>query len=81
MALLNFIAIDLQRYGIVPQTEAEVAAAMQQTSGNADDSLTSRGQAVAGAPGSEVYTLGQPSHATQLQILLKTQDSGNHHRI
>jgi hypothetical protein len=42
-----------------------MAAAMQQAGGNAGDSSTSQGQAVAGAQDSHVHTMGQPSHATQ----------------
>jgi hypothetical protein len=44
-----------------------MAAAMQQAGGNAGDSSTSQGQAMAGAQGSQVHTTGQTSHATLLQ--------------
>ncbi|KAJ8591141.1 WD40 repeat-like protein [Rhizopogon salebrosus TDB-379] len=60
-------ARDEDRYAIAPPTEAEVAEAMQQPGGNAGNSSTSQGQAVAGAQGSPVHTTGQTAHATQLQ--------------
>ncbi|KAJ8586304.1 WD40 repeat-like protein [Rhizopogon salebrosus TDB-379] len=59
-------ARDEDRYGTVPPTEAEMTAAMQQVGGNAGDSSTSQGQAVAGAQGSQVHMTAQTSHATQL---------------
>ncbi|OAX39341.1 hypothetical protein K503DRAFT_94555 [Rhizopogon vinicolor AM-OR11-026] len=41
-----------------------MAAALQQACGNAVDSQTSRGQAAAVAPGSQVVIQGQPSQLT-----------------
>jgi len=45
------IEMVLQRYGIVPPTQAEIDAAMQHASGNAVDSAVSPGQLVTGAEG------------------------------
>ena len=45
------IEMVLQRYGIVPPTQAEIDAAMQHASGNAVDSAVSPGQVVTGAQG------------------------------
>ncbi|OAX34081.1 hypothetical protein K503DRAFT_803881, partial [Rhizopogon vinicolor AM-OR11-026] len=56
-------AQDVERYGIVPPTEAEVAAAMAaalpQASGNAVDGQMSQSQAAAGVQGSHIVTQGQ----------------------
>ena len=41
------IEMVLQRYGIVPPTQAEIDAAMQHASGNVVDSPASEGQLVA----------------------------------
>ncbi|OJA20963.1 hypothetical protein AZE42_12890, partial [Rhizopogon vesiculosus] len=64
-------AQDVERYGIVPPTEAEVAAAMaaalQQPSGNAISGQTSPGQAVVGVQVSQVATLGSPAQIVQGQ--------------
>jgi len=62
---LNIIAITLQRYGIVPPTEAEIAAAMAAAmpSDNAVDSQTVQGQAAEGIQGSQVGTQGPTQFA------------------
>jgi hypothetical protein len=52
---------NLQRYAIVPPTEAEVAEAVQYAIDHAADSRTSQGQAAAGTPSSEFCTQGQPA--------------------
>jgi hypothetical protein len=52
---------NLQRYGIVPPTEEEMAAAMQHVIDHAADSRASQGQAAAGAQDSEVCNQGQPA--------------------
>ncbi|OJA13526.1 hypothetical protein AZE42_12320 [Rhizopogon vesiculosus] len=56
-------AQDVERYGIAPPTEAEVAAAMAaalpQVSSNAANSQMPQGQAAAGIQGSHVNTQGQ----------------------
>ncbi|OAX32409.1 hypothetical protein K503DRAFT_787219, partial [Rhizopogon vinicolor AM-OR11-026] len=71
-------ARDEDRYGIVPPTEAEVAAAMaaalQQASGNAVDGPTSQGQAAVGVQGSQVATQGPPTQIAQGQH--STADAG-----
>jgi len=71
-------AQDVERYGIAPPTEAEVAAAMaaalQQVNGNAVDGQTSQGQAVVGVQGSQVATQGPLTQIAQGQH--STADTG-----
>jgi hypothetical protein len=62
----------LQKYGITPPSEAEVAAAIESTSDKQADSAAQQDQAVAGARGSGVRTMqGQSSILTA-----RAQNSG-----
>ncbi|KAG2032405.1 hypothetical protein BDR03DRAFT_44953 [Suillus americanus] len=54
--LMSFKSIHLQRYGIAPPTEAEVAAVMQHTSGNEADRSMQQGHPAPGTQGPQTRT-------------------------
>lgn len=68
-------ARDDDRYGIAPPSLAEVAAAMQGTSGRMPNSLTQQDQAADGTQGSQVPAVrGRSTQTTQEHLAAATEE-------